>query len=73
MLPFLINLSIVEDVRSVLQKCVTICKTGEFDKDRIDLSKGSKMIELIQNGPGIIGVDEDASPVLEQGNERTEQ
>ncbi len=45
--PFLISLSSVEDVRSVLQKCVTICRTGEFDKDHIDIHKGSKMIELI--------------------------
>lgn len=73
LMPFLVSLSYVEDVRTVLQKCVTICQTGELDKDCIDIQKGSRMIELLQNGPGVLGIDEEVSPVLEQGDERFEK
>lgn len=31
LVPFLIQLTEVDDVRDILKQCVSICKTGEFD------------------------------------------
>ena len=45
-MPFLSKLAYVDDVRSILNKCVTFGKTGEIDEDVLDVSLGIKAISF---------------------------
>jgi len=56
----LIQLSSVDDVREVLNKCVKLGKTGDLDEDKIDIVQGLNFMCQMKNGPGALDLVDEA-------------